>query len=116
MLSVLAALVLSSSPDAGAYTGKLDPKLITSAIHAQWPAIRRCVEEAQPNDGGLVSVRFVIGREGRVTTAELAEPSTAPKVVVQCVLTGVMALKTAAPRGGTVEVVFPFRIEYRGEE
>ena len=116
MLSVLAALVLSSSPEAGAHTGTLDPKIITKVINGQGPVLRRGVEEAQANDGGIVKVRFVIGRDGRVTSAELAEPSTAPVTVVRCVLATVKAVKWAAPRGGTVEVVYPFLIEIRGEE
>ncbi|MER2563822.1 MAG: AgmX/PglI C-terminal domain-containing protein [Myxococcaceae bacterium] len=112
MLSVLAALMLAS-PDAGAFTGTLDKELIRRAVHAQWPEVRRCFEQPNATSGKLV-VRFVIGADGRVTESELAQPTTFPKPIVECVLSEVRRVKTAPPLGGSVVVTYPFFIDTIG--
>ena len=87
----LAALMLAS-PDAGAFTGTLDKELIRKAMHAQWPATRRCFEQPNAASGKFV-VRFVIGPDGRVTQSELAQPTTFSSGVVACVLKAVKVAK-----------------------
>ncbi|MBM4784192.1 MAG: energy transducer TonB [Archangiaceae bacterium] len=108
---MLATLVLSSSPDAGAYTGTLDKQLIMKGIHAQRPTVRRCFVE--PPRGKLV-VRFVIGPDGRVTESELAEPSPLSNKTVTCVLKAMKAVKTEPPVGGSVLVTYPFIFKMSG--
>lgn len=112
MLSVLAALMLAS-PDAGAFTGTLDKELIRKAMHAQWPATRRCFEQPNAASGKFV-VRFVIGPDGRVTQSELAQPTTFSSGVVACVLKAVKGVKTEPPWGGSVLVTYPFIIDMTG--
>lgn len=110
---MLAALLLSSSPDAGAYTGTLDKEQIRKAVRAQWPTVRRCFEQPDASSGKLV-VRFVIGPDGRVTNSELAQPTTFPNTTVTCVLKAVKGVKTAPPFGGSVLVTYPFIIDATG--
>lgn len=113
MLSVLVALMQSSSPDAGTHTGTLDKELIRRAMRAQWPTVRRCFEQPDASSGKLV-VRFVIGPDGRVTNSELAQPTTFPNTTVTCVLKAVRSVKTQPPFGGSVLVTYPFIIDSTG--
>jgi len=113
VFTLLAALVLSSSPDAGAYTGTLDKELIRKAMRAQWPTVRRCFEQPDASSGKLV-VRFVIGPDGRVTESELAQPTTFSKSTIACVLKAVRSVKTQPPFGGSVLVTYPFFIDSTG--
>lgn len=113
VLSAFAAFLLSSSPDAGPHTGTLDRELIRRGLRAQWPTLRRCFEQPTASSGKL-TVRFVIGPDGRVTAAEQAQATTFSPGAVACVLSGVRQLKFAAPVGGSVLVTYPFIVDATG--
>lgn len=91
--------------------GALDKTLVRDVIHRDLNAIRYCYERRlrlDPELAGNVTVRFVIGPDGRVSsataTSELADP-----LVGECVAERVRRLAFPAPAGGGIlKVSFPF--------
>ena len=57
---------------------------------------------------GTVKVRFVIGRDGAVTSADGEGSTLADPDVVSCVVKVVNRMTFPAPEGGIVSVVYPF--------
>ena len=93
--------------------GSLAKEDITSAIRKDLPAIRACYENAlkrSPKLEGKLSVKFAIGEDGKVRSAEDASDEKFPDAkVTQCVLGRVRALRFPKPvGGGVVNVKYPF--------
>ena len=58
--------------------GRIHPTVIQRIVRTHYSRLRACYEQGlgrNPNLRGRVSVSFVIGRDGKVTRAELAPPS-----------------------------------------
>lgn len=90
--------------------GKLPPEVIRRIVRAHTGRFRACYERASrsnPNLAGRVSVRFVIGRDGAVTSAADAGSSLPDPEVIACVLAGFRALSFPAPEAGVVAVTYP---------
>lgn len=108
--------------------GQLSPEKIQAVLRARFPAIQACYEEGlkrNPKLQGRVAVRFVIGSDGKVTSAgtvtstgegsaDIITPSTsnlpplADKLVLDCVVSQCKSMEFARPDGGQVSVVYPF--------
>jgi len=93
--------------------GAIDKALIDRVIKQRLPLIRYCyVREAQKDPGlsGKVVVRFVIGRDGHVVSAEVTDDSTLDNAAVeQCICKKVLRMKFPLPEdAGTVIVTYPF--------
>ena len=108
-------------------SGKLSPEKIQSVVAARFPALKACYEEGQKRDPklqGRVAVRFVIGVDGKVSSAEAATaaaektadiitpgasnvPAMTDKKVIECVVGVFKGLEFPKPDGGTVSVVYP---------
>lgn len=107
--------------------GRLDPATIQAVVRERFGDYKKCYEaglKRDPKLTGVVSIRFVIGRNGKVSSAEngaaspipaeaIAPPSstTAPAMsdlkVVDCVLASFRTLQFPKPEGGVVTVVYP---------
>lgn len=96
-------------------SGRLAPEVIQKAVRASFGATRSCYEKGldkNPQLTGRVTVRFVIGRDGRVTSSELSPESTLPDAAVQsCIARAFASLKFPPPEGGIVTVVYPVMLE-----
>lgn len=115
-------------------TGRLDPAVIQQVVRAAAPAMKRCYEEGLGRNPGLtgrVTTRFVIDREGHVSSAVLephpgnanvpvadgdagVAPVPAPlddASVVMCVTKVFSSLTFPKPEGGIVTVVYPLIFE-----
>ena len=93
--------------------GALRKEDITGAIRKDLSAIRLCYERAltkSPKLEGKVMVKFVIGADGRVSSASDDSDVKFPDAkVTQCVLGRVRALRFPKPvGGGVVNVKYPF--------
>ncbi|MDC3958586.1 AgmX/PglI C-terminal domain-containing protein [Polyangium jinanense] len=91
--------------------GKLEPAEIQKVIRGNFKALRACYEEGlqkTPNLEGRIAVKFVIGKDGKVSQAAEDSPATLPDPdVVKCVIAAVETLTFPAPEGGVVKVVYP---------
>ncbi|WP_231864908.1 AgmX/PglI C-terminal domain-containing protein [Sorangium cellulosum] len=103
-------------------SGRLQPTEIQQAVRARFGGLRKCYEDGlrrDPNLAGRIAVRFVIGRDGKVTTVTegALPPASSPpsaasapmpdRAVVSCVLREFEKLTFPAPEGGVVTVVYP---------
>jgi hypothetical protein len=104
---------LPPNPDRGCTTtvnGRLPPEIIQRIIRQSFGRCRLCYEDGLRRDPGLegrVSVRFVIDREGSVTTAADAGSDLRDESVVSCMVRDFQALSFPEPAGGIVTVVYP---------
>lgn len=107
--------------------GRIEPAKIQTTVRDHFGDLRKCYEaglKRDPKLTGLVSIRFVIGRDGKVASAEngaaspvpldaIAPPSNttaAPmsdRKVIDCVLASFRTLQFPRPEGGIVTVVYP---------
>lgn len=91
-------------------SGRLPPAEIQRIIRSKYDVFRKCYESAlarNPNAEGLLSVRFVINAEGRVTLPRIAENTIPDCDAVRCVRDNFLPLVFPKPQGGIVTVVYP---------
>jgi outer membrane biosynthesis protein TonB len=108
---------LSSDSDAAvgptlsnAGPGSLDPAIIHRVVRAHTGKIRYCyskVLQTNPSANGKLSVKFIIGDTGTVTTAAIQRASGLPELD-QCVAAVFFGMHFPAPVGGYVTVHYPF--------
>lgn len=91
--------------------GRLPAEVIRKKVRESFGAYRKCYQQGLSRDeklNGKVNVRFVIGRNGKVTNAAYAENSTMPdQAVSECVVTEFKKLEFPQPEGGIVKVTYP---------
>lgn len=91
--------------------GRLPPEAIQRVVRQNFAAFGGCYERALKKDrqlNGKVEVKFVIERDGRVSSAESTTGTTLPDpTAVACVVDGYAKLTFPKPEGGTVTVVYP---------
>jgi Ca-activated chloride channel family protein len=95
---------------ASTVSGSFDSTSIQSIVRGQFGRLRRCYQRGLDRDAGLagrVVVRFVIGRDGTVTSAQNGGSTIADPAVVACVVGAFSGMTFPAPDGGSVTVVFP---------
>jgi hypothetical protein len=108
--------------------GQLSPEKIQAVLRDRFSVIRTCYEDGLKRDPklqGRIAVRFVIGVDGKVSSAasiasaaessaDIITPSTSSlpplsdKVVIECVVGHCKSLEFPKPDGGQVSVVYPF--------
>ncbi len=92
--------------------GGLDREVIRRVILSHRIEIRYCYEKqlsATPNLAGKVKIQFVIGADGRVTTARAMRSTLPDPEVGRCIVSKVRTWTFPKPRGGGVVVVtYPF--------
>lgn len=93
-----------------AAVGRLPPEQIQRIVRGNFAALRACYElglKRDPALRGRVNVRFVIGREGRVSQVSDSGSEMPDREVLRCVLEGFEGLEFPRPEGGIVTVVYP---------
>jgi hypothetical protein len=92
--------------------GRLDPQVIQRIVRLNSGRFMGCYKEGlrtNPSLEGRVSVAFVIGRNGDVTTAhDTSGSDIADQNVRACVVKGFYSLSFPEPAGGIVSVTYPF--------
>lgn len=91
-------------------TGTLPPELIQRTVRQSFGRFRACYEtglRGNPSLAGRVSVRFVIGRDGSVSSVGSGGSDMPDAGVVSCVTRSFYGLSFAAPESGIVTVVYP---------
>lgn len=116
------AVMLSSSDPTGPIPGardlpepRLAPEIIQRIVRGNYELLRNCYEgglQVDPTLEGKVTVRFVIGEDGTITSLqETGERTLHDDEAVQCMLGVYRAMKFPPPLGGTVTVVYPINFE-----
>jgi len=91
-------------------TGRLPPEVIQRIVRQSYGRFRLCYEKGlrnNPNLEGKISVRFVIGRDGRVSNVGQAGTDLPDARVVSCVVNSYRGLTFPEPEGGVVTVTYP---------
>ena len=90
--------------------GRLPPEVIQRIVRQNFGRFKLCFETGLKNNptlSGRVSVKFVIGRDGSVQTAQDGGSELPDQTVVSCVVRGFTNLSFPQPEGGIVTVVYP---------
>src|SRR5262249_40363330 len=90
--------------------GRLPPEIIQRIVRANFGRFRSCYENALLHDPGLagrVTVRFLIGRDGAVSSVQDGGSNLPNPEVVSCVLRAFYGLSFPQPEGGVVTVSYP---------
>jgi hypothetical protein len=97
----------------------LDRSAIDEVIRRNLGQVRFCYEQAlqgSPNLSGRVAMAFVIGGNGLVKSAEVANSSMANKGVEDCITMRLKTWKFPVPQGGVdVKVTYPFVLRRQGQ-
>jgi hypothetical protein len=117
-----------ASIDPSRAKGRLPPENIQRVVRANFGGMRKCYEDAlgkDPTLKGKIATRFIIERDGRVSSAmdihdapapgalesdlrpQTAEPRFPDAAVIDCVVARFAALTFPEPQGGIVTVVYP---------
>ncbi|HRI63791.1 MAG TPA: AgmX/PglI C-terminal domain-containing protein [Polyangium sp.] len=111
----------TSSPSVrmGATTvsGRLPPEIIQRIVRQNFGRFRLCYENGlrnNPNLQGRVGVRFIIGRDGNVTSASNGGSDLPDAGVISCVTRAFYGLSFPQPEGGVVSVVYPIMFASEG--
>ena len=92
--------------------GALDRSLIDEVIKRNMNSIRYCYQREltrNPALGGKIVIKFVIAKDGSVSTAEKKSSSMGNGSVEQCIVHRFMAMQFPEPKGGGIVIVsYPF--------
>jgi len=91
--------------------GGLDPELVRRVIKSHRDQIRYCYEVELARNASLagkVAVKFLIGAEGQVATSQVVESTVNSPELDRCVTGRVQSWVFPRPKGGVVNVRYPF--------
>jgi hypothetical protein len=91
-------------------SGHLPPEAIQRIIRQNFGRFRLCYENGlrvNPTLAGRVTVRFVIGRDGAVSSSANGGSDFTDPAVVSCVVRAFYGLSFPQPEGGIVTVTYP---------
>lgn len=94
--------------------GYIPTKAVKKVVEENMGRLRLCYEKAlktSPNLAGIVRVKFVINRNGDVSTAQDAGSCIADMSVVACVVHAFGNLSFPEPIGGIVTATYPIKLE-----
>ncbi len=96
--------------DGTSVIGRLPPEAIQRIIRQNFGRFRLCYEDSLRHNttlAGRVTVRFVIGRDGAVSSVSNGGSDIAEPAVVSCVVRSFYGLSFPQPEGGIVTVTYP---------
>ncbi len=91
--------------------GRIDPSLIDAVMKRNAAVFRYCYQRElsrQPELAGKVKMRFVIGEDGSVTSAQTATSNMGSPAVESCLSGRILRLSFPKPQNGIVVVNYPF--------
>lgn len=90
--------------------GRLPPEVVQRILRGHFGVFRKCYEAAlqrAPKTEGRVTVKIVIGRDGKVSSAADGGSDVGDTQMVACVVEEVAKAAFPQPEGGIVTVVYP---------
>jgi len=114
--AVEAASSAAADADAGAAheAGRLPAELIRDIVRKKYDDFRTCYEVAlgrNPALVGIVSVHFVIRRDGKVEGARVFRNELADCQLTACIRDGFTQIEFPPPDGGIVTVSYPVSLQ-----
>ena len=97
-------------------SGRMPPEVIQRIVRQNFGRMRLCYErglQSNPNLQGRIAVRFVIGRDGSVSTVG-SGGTDLPTDVASCVIRSFYGLSFPQPEGGVVNVTYPLTFALGG--
>ncbi|MEO7330445.1 MAG: AgmX/PglI C-terminal domain-containing protein [Minicystis sp.] len=97
----------------GMVDGRLPPEIVQRTLRQNFGRYRLCYENAlrtNPQLSGRVVVRFVIGRDGSVSSVADGGSTLPDPAVVSCIVRAVYGLSFPPPEGGVVTVTYPLML------
>jgi len=97
-------------PGESVVSGRLPPEVIQRVVRQNFGRFRMCYEQgltANPNLTGRVAVRFAIGRDGAVQSAQNGGSDLPDSKVVGCVVSAFYGVSFPQPENGIVTVTYP---------
>lgn len=92
--------------------GSIDRSVIDRIIKQHLAQIRTCYQKGlskHPTLSGRVELKFVIDKDGAVTSVEVKETTLGSEIVEQCISSRFLRMRFPAPAGGGIVVVnYPF--------
>jgi hypothetical protein len=91
----------------------LEPSLIQGEVRRHYGDFQRCYQwglAIDPNIAGRVTARFVIARDGSVSSVSNAGSDFPNVRVTTCILEQFYKIKFPEPDGGIVTVVYPIML------
>lgn len=92
--------------------GVIDPSVIDQVVKRNLASIRYCYQrqlQQQPDLAGKVSVKFVIGGDGSVSSASADSTTLRSPAVEACIQTRFLKMEFPKPKGGGIVIVkYPF--------
>ncbi len=92
--------------------GSLSPEIVRRTVRRAAMQVQFCYEQGlvqRPDLAGTVTIRFVIGPTGAVTTSQIASSTVPMPSVAECIVRGASRWTFPAPTGGgIVSVTQPF--------
>jgi hypothetical protein len=91
-------------------SGRLPPEVIRRVVGGNTSRFRMCYEQGLGRSStlaGRVAVRFVIGRDGRVSNVSNAGSDLPDAAAAGCVISAFYGLSFPVPEGGIVTVSYP---------
>ncbi|WP_373045501.1 AgmX/PglI C-terminal domain-containing protein [Vulgatibacter sp.] len=89
-----------------------DKELVRKVVHSHHSQLKYCYESElvrQPNMSGKITVKWVIGSQGRVTQVSTVSSSLNNARVASCINARVKSWNFPAPKGGGIAVItYPF--------
>lgn len=98
-------------------SGQLPAEVIQRVVRQNFGRYRFCYEQGlrqNPNLGGRVAVRFVIGRDGSVSQVSNGGSDLPDQNVVSCIVRSFYGLSFPAPESGIVTVTYPILLQPGG--
>jgi len=103
--------ITGTDGEATTVSGSLDKEGIRRVIHQHRAALRTCYQHAlrtSPTLEGKVTVKFVIGRNGRVISAAPAMNTTLSAALAECIVGNVRTWVFPPAGRDVVSVTYPF--------
>jgi hypothetical protein len=98
---------------------RLPAEVIQRGVRARYSKVRACYERVlarDPNATGLTTTRFVIDRQGKVSSAQTTITGNLPPEMKACVEAMFLSLEFDPPDGGIVTVTYPIKLSPGGTE
>ena len=95
-------------------TGRIPPEVVQRIMRQQYGRYRLCFQNGlrnNPNLSGRVTIRFIIGRDGAVSSVSNGGSDMPDPGVINCVLNSTYGLSFPAPDNNIVTVVYPITFE-----
>ena len=106
----------TDKPPVGPVMGSLEKSVIDAKVKEVLPDVKACYDEGvvnQPDLTGKVVIKMVIGKDGRVSSAEANPERTTLNSgeVIDCIAGKVAQLEFPPPEGGGIVIVhYPFAL------